>query len=163
MIEIAIVTPTLYLRPNPRRDTDTEPVTNLGSIWIKRTSGIRRRSIESGTPRGVRLELEAFFERYTGKTFRLRVIEPQDSVTGMAEAIVALVAAPVHKSPNSHKRFSGSRGDPFDLGFSGRLHKDFAPHWAVPFEQPSLLKSSAGDHYTYPSVTDDEDDEKKTK
>ena len=168
MIEIAIVT-TAVLPHKTRRDTDTDDAFEVrkGSIWVRRKEKIRRACLECLTPNGVRLELEAFFERFSGKSITVQVIQPKGFDETIAKAIVALVSAPVFDAPHSYKKFTGQRDraggawrfTPFDYGFAGRAHNDFAPAWSVDPEPMILLKSSAGNGFTYPSTDDDEEDE----
>jgi hypothetical protein len=167
VIEIAIVTTAITTRKTARRDGDTSPEIRKGSIWTRRGDSIRRRCLECLTAAGVRLELQAFFERYSGKTFSLQVILPKDADRSILTAIESLVPAQAFDVPHSYRQFGGRRdkagcawrGTPFDYGFVGQLHPDFAPYWAVEAEPMILLKSSAGDHYTYPSTDDDEADD----
>lgn len=157
MIDIAIVTTSRAPRAG-RIETRT------GSVWTKSDDKIRRSCLECLTPNGVRLELEAFFERFQEKSFRLQIIQPKGFDPEIAEAITALVPAPVFTVEHGYRQFSGKRdkaggawrGTPFDYGFEGREHKSFAAFWAIEPEPMILLKSSAGDHYAYPSTDDDE-------
>lgn len=169
MIEIAIVTSSTWAR-KPRRAGDTALlVTAKGSIWIRRGEKVRRRCLECLTAAGVRLELEAFFERYKDRSFRLQIVQPKAFDPTIAPAIVSLVPAPVFDASHSYKQFTGKRDlaggswrfTPFDYGFTPRTHTNFQPFWHVPPEPMTLLKSSAGDGFTYPSTDDDEEDETK--
>lgn len=165
MIDIAIVTTATPPRRSARRDTDDTPAeTRTGSIWLRFPSGkIKRRTIECVTAAGIRLELQAFFERYMGRNLRVQVVEPIYADAAVAPAIVSLVAAPVFEAPHGYSQFLRGRYlkdgfTPFAYGITGQWHGDFRPHWYVEPERPSLLKSINGDAFTYPS-TDGIDDE----
>jgi hypothetical protein len=156
VIDIAVVTPSF-----------SAGKMHKGSIWVRRSKDrIRRRCLECLTANGVKLELEAFFERFNGKSFRLQVIMPTGSDRTVAQAIVGLVAAPILNAPHSYKQFQGAlktsgagwRGTPFDYGYEGQAHRRFQAPWSVPVEPMILLKSLGGDFYTYPSTDADENE-----
>ncbi len=164
MIEVAIVTPTTSPR-NPTADDPRTEETRIGSIWVRRQDGsVRRRPLESTTAAAVKLELSAFFERFLDETLKVQVIQPVRADKTIAPAVTALVAAPVHDAPHGHRQFSKGTMlregvTPFDYGFAAQAHVHFRPAWYVEPEPQILLKSSAGDHYTYPATDDTEDTE----
>ncbi len=163
MIDIAIVTTAIRPRKTARRDNDEDATeTRTGSIWIKRGDKVRRKTIESVTAAGIRLELMAFFERYLGRTFRLQIVEPIYADRKVAPAVVELAAAPVFCAPHGFKQFVRSKFkregfSPFSYGHVGELHVGFRPPWYVEPEPPILLRSSAGDGFTYPASDDTSD------
>lgn len=149
-------------RSKARRETDAAPQeVRKGSIWIRRRKKIARKSIDCLTANGIRLELQAFFERYQTKTIRLQIVEPVYALPDVAPAVVSLVEAPVFKAPHGYSQFLQRKRSftVFDYGHEGRLHENFRAHWFVEPEPMILLRSSAGDAFTYPSSDDDEEED----
>jgi hypothetical protein len=168
LIDVAIVTTSTPSRKTARRANDTnESEICSGSIWTRRRGVIRRRTIECKTAAGIRLELEAYFERLMGKSLRVQVIQPVYGDEAVAKAVASLVPSPIHQAPHGYKQFSRSkkfdkesgvwRFTPFDYGFESQVHIHFRPDWYVEPEPMPLLRSAAG-HFTYPA-TDDEIEE----
>ncbi len=163
MIDIAIVTTAIRPRKTARRDNDEDATeTRTGSIWIKRGDKVRRKTIECVTAAGIRLELMAFFERYLGRTFRAQIITPKHGDRAVAPAVLTLVDATTFDAPHGYdqflnRKFKKTGFTPFDYGQTGVLHVSFRPSWYVEPEPPILLRSSAGDGFTYPASDDTSD------
>lgn len=162
MIQIAIVAPAITRHSGNKSGTDYRK----GSFWTLRKRGPRRRTLQSTTAKGCKLELSAFLERYKGRSIGVQVICPLHADRAVAAAVLELLpSTKIHDVPHAYTKFIGKRKSneptifrfhPFEYGFESTAFPNFQPHWYVAPEPQNLLKSLSGDFYTYPSTTDDE-------